>query len=105
MNLSQVGMSCNIHVSCPQVLCRARPPGLYKHRGQILSMPMTPVYRYTGHLMHLCGCVCGPNSELMHRFVILAKNVMPVDTIITHNFLLSITSTQELQKLWRWQHC
>jgi len=53
MNLSQVGMSCNIHISCLQVLCRARPPGLYKHKGQILNTAMTPVYRYTDHLRFL----------------------------------------------------
>lgn len=105
MNLSQVGMSCNIHISCLQVLCRARPPGLYKHRRQISSMPMVPVYHYTGHLIYLCGYVCGPNSEPKYRFVILAKNVMPVGTIIPHNFPLSITLTQELQKLWKWQQC
>jgi len=43
-------------------------------------MAMTPVYHYIGHLRchYVDVCVCGPNSELTYRFVILAENVMPV---------------------------
>lgn len=47
MHLSQVRMSCDIHVSCLQVLCRTGAPGLYKHKRQIISIVMTPVRQYT----------------------------------------------------------